>query len=228
MAVIAMQEGRFADGIALAERALSAAPHARLHNMLGQAFIRMQQPDKALASFESAIALDPAHADAQGNRASVLADLDRLDEAVEGFDRALALRPSPEDWCNRGTALQDLDRFEEALESCDRALALRPGMAMAHSNRANVLRDLAQLEHAAGADPSAKFEAALAAYNKAIECEPQFAPSFLGRGIVHLLRGDWSAGFRDYEYRLDAGPPTFTPPAGPRWMGERLTREAST
>ncbi len=226
VAMIAMQQSRFTDGIELAERALKAGPQARVHNMLGQAFIRMQEPAKALAAFDRALAADPGHADGHGNRANVLADLDRFDEALQGFDRALALRPdAPVDWCNRAAALQDLDRFEEALASCERAIALQPDLAMAHYNRANVLRDLGQMEDAAGQPQSGKLDAALAAYGKAIELDPQFAASYLGRGIVHLLRGDWSQGWRDYEYRTRAGAPAFTPLPGPRWMGEPLTGE---
>ena len=47
----------------------------------------------ARASFDAALAFQPDLADAHENRADVLCELGRLDEAVESYDRALALAP---------------------------------------------------------------------------------------------------------------------------------------
>ena len=70
---------------------------------MGQAHLRLNQDEDALASFDRAIACEPGFADAHGNRANVLADMGRLEEAVAAFDRALAVRPdNAEDICNRG------------------------------------------------------------------------------------------------------------------------------
>jgi tetratricopeptide (TPR) repeat protein len=232
VAVVAAQEGQHAESIKLAQRALSfGPPQARLHNLLGQSHFRLGQVREALDQYNRAIALQPDFADAFGNRANVLSNLGRHEAALADYDRALALREkSPEDWSNRGAVLQDLDRNDEALESYERALALKPDFSGAHYNRGNILRDRAQSEDArAGANGAsaghASFEAALAGYNKAISLNPQFAEAFVGRAIVHLLRGDWEQGFRDFEHRTKSGPPTFVPLPHPYWDGKPLTGE---
>ena len=63
----------------------------------------------------------------------------RYDEALAGFDRAIALRPDyAEALNNHGNALQALQRFDEALASYGKAIALKPDYAEAHYNRKQV------------------------------------------------------------------------------------------
>ena len=232
VAVVAVQEGQYPDGIKLAQRALSVGPaQPRLHNLLGQTYVRLGQEQDALASFDRAIELQPDFADAHGNRANVLVNLRRFDDALAAYDRALELRPdSYEDWVNRGALLQDFDLYEEALTSYERAIALRPEVPAAHHNLANILRDLSQIEDARasrkGTPPeTGSFDLAIAAYDKAIALDGKFFDAYLGRALVHLLRGNWDAGFRDFEYRSKVGKPTYVPLPQKLWKGEPLPGE---
>ena len=224
VAVVAAQEEQFAEAVKLAQRALAfGPPQARVHNLLGQTYLRLGQAQEALESYDRALALQPDFADAHGNRANLLAELGYTAEAITGFDRALALRPdSPEDWCNRGAALHDIDRFDEAIVSYDRAIALRPDFAAAHYNRADILRDMGQMDDARGARDSFKLDAAEAGYNQAIALDPKFAEAHFGRALVHLLRGNWDTGWRDYESRSHVGEPTYLPLPYQLWKGEPL------
>jgi tetratricopeptide (TPR) repeat protein len=228
VAVVVVQDGQFDKGIELAERALSLGPppgmpQARLHNLLGQTHMHKGDNEKALAAFDRAIALASDYADAHGNRGLLLSDMGDLNGAMVSLDNALMLRrDSVEDWCNRGAVLQWLNRAEEALRSFDNALAIRPDFAGGHFNRGNALRDLGQIEDAAGRAPDDLLDQADAAHTRAIELAPEFADAHLGRALVRLLRGRWTEGWRDYEHRVKAGPPTFRPLDHPRWKGEPL------
>ena len=229
IAVVAMQDGQYDEGIKLALRALAAGPpQARTHNMLGQAYLRLGKNREALEAFDRALAVDPDFADAVGNRAGILAELGHFQEAVSGFDRALKLRPdSVEDWCNRGAALQALGLAEEALASYDRAVLLAPGLPGAHFNRGNILRDIGQMEDAArpGGSPrgSTRFDSAEEAYGHAVDLNPKYDEAFLGRAIARLVRGDWEHGLADFEHRASVGEPTYAPLDHPRWKGEQLS-----
>jgi len=231
VAMVAMQEGNYAEGVKLAQRALSIAPQARVHNLLGQAYARVGDLQQAIAGYDHAIRMQPDFADAYGNRANVYVMVGRLSEALADYDRALALRPNSfEDWGNRGALLHDIDRLDEALASYERAIAVKPDFAGGHFNRGNVLRDLAQIADARAAGTgvaanTAKFDAAEAAYTRAITLEPQLHDAFVGRALVHLLRGDWENGFRDYAHRTKVGQPTFVPLDEPLWAGETLAGE---
>jgi tetratricopeptide (TPR) repeat protein len=172
VAVVAVQEGQFEEGIKLAQRALAfGSSPARVHNLLGQTYLRLGQPTQALTCFDRAIACNPEFAEAHSNRANLLGDLSRNEEALAGFDRALALRSdSAPDWCNRGAILDQLRRSDEALTSYDRALTLEPELAGAHFNRAGVLRDQGRLDEA------------LVGYDRAIAINPQFVDAYAQSG----------------------------------------------
>ena len=125
VALIAIQEGQFAEGLKVIARAFAVGPpQARLHNLKGQAHLRQNQDEDALQGFGRAIECEPAFADAYGNRGSLLADMGRAAEALAAFDRALALRPDNPRTFNRATVLADLGRLDAALDGFSRAIAL--------------------------------------------------------------------------------------------------------
>ena len=227
VAVVACQEEQFQQGIALARRAIEfGPPQARLHNLLGQALYREGDRLEAIKNFDRAIALDANFADAHGNRANILADAGFPDEALKSFDRALALNPaSATDWLNRGSLLQALGRHGDALASFDKAIICDAKFPEAHVNRGNALKVLGHLDAAGGLIASPRFDEALAAYSKALTIDPNLAEAHLERGWLNLLRGDWAAGFLDYEYREKVGEPAFVALPQPRWDGSPLTAE---
>src|SRR5437868_4827487 len=78
-----------------------------------------------------------------GARADALTALGRPGEALDSFERALALNPnSVEDLCNCGATLVELGRYDEALARFARALARAPDFMPAHYNRGNALGHL--------------------------------------------------------------------------------------
>ena len=81
------------------------------------------------------MAARPGHADTLSNRGVVLAGLGRHAQALESYDRALAIKPIATSFSNRGNSLVALKRFDEALASFDQALVLDPAHPGAHWNK---------------------------------------------------------------------------------------------
>jgi tetratricopeptide (TPR) repeat protein len=99
--------------------------------------------EKALASYDKALVLNPGFVEALNNRGVVLEAMNRLTEALASYDRALALNPDVITVIrNRGNVMNTLDRTDEALANYDQALALDPGDADACNGRGNVLKKL--------------------------------------------------------------------------------------
>ena len=227
VAVIACQEGQYKEGVDLARRAIELGPpQARVHNLLGQALDRLRQPLEAIKNFDKAIALDPNFAVAHGNRANILVDAGMPQEALKSFDRAIELNPkSMPTLINRGALLEELGRPEDALVNYDQAIVCDPNFAAVHSNRGNVLKELGLMELARGASSSPRFDESIAAYDKAIKLDPRLYEAYLGRALLNLIRGNWTAGFADYDHRLEVGPPSFEPLPEPRWDGTQREGE---
>jgi predicted TPR repeat methyltransferase len=140
-------------------------------------------------------------AEAHNNRGLVLERLGRQREAVEGFDRAIALQPG---FCdahvNRGNALDDPD---QAMAAYDKALAMRPGLAEALLGRGNVLYKLD------------RYDEALAQYNEALARKPELANAWLGRGNANCKLKRLDEGIADYEKALL----TLQPDLPAAWLG---------
>jgi len=119
----------------------------------------------------------------------------RLDEALAGYDRTLALKPDHADaHNNRGLALHQLQRFGEALASYDGALALRPDYAQALYNRGVTLQALQ------------RFEEALASYDRVLARQPEYADALSNRGVtLHELQR-FDAALASYDRALALRP----------------------
>jgi tetratricopeptide (TPR) repeat protein len=185
------QLGDFSAALASYEQTLALqADHAAALYNRGVLLERTDRAHEALASYTSAIAAQPEFAEAHYNRAGVLKVLGELEAALESYDRAIAVRADhARAYANRGVVLQELRRFDAALESYDRAIALRPDYAEAWFNRGTLHRQLA------------RWEAALASYERAIAIRPDYAEAHYERAGLLLSHGDYSNGWREYEWR---------------------------
>jgi tetratricopeptide (TPR) repeat protein len=87
----------------------------------------INRPALRVASYDKAIAIDPASDDAWNKRGVSLHHLGWYSEAVTAHDEAIAINPvSADAWKNRGYALGNLGRYDDALASFDEAIAVSP------------------------------------------------------------------------------------------------------
>jgi len=190
-AATAARLGRHADALMFLQKAVSLQPrYVDAYNNLGGVLRELGRHEEALANFDRALDIRPGYMAAHYNRANGLAALHRYEEALESYDRALALDPGhAQTLNNRGIVLQALQRPEEAIASFDRALALDPARTESRCNRGNAYRDL----H--------RFDEALADYADAVAARGDYPEALFNRSILHLLRGDFAQGWREYEQR---------------------------
>ncbi|MEL6351539.1 MAG: tetratricopeptide repeat protein, partial [Cyanobacteria bacterium J06627_28] len=81
------------------------------------------------------------------SRGNTLRDLERYQEALDSYDRAIELQPDYHyAWNSRGNTLRDLERYQEALDSYDRAIELQPDYHYAWSNKGYVFYRLHRLQ----------------------------------------------------------------------------------
>ncbi len=163
-------------------------------------------------------------ASALNNQANALHAQGHSLQALELFDRALALEPDfVEAYSNRGNALRRLKRFNDAMASYDAAIALRPDYGPAHNNLGLVWQELGDYEaaiachdRALAIDPRNAFahnnrgralrailrlDEALTSYNHALSCKPDFTEALWNKAVVLLTQGDYEHGWRLYESR---------------------------
>nr|QNO43661.1 cell division coordinator CpoB [Methanosarcinales archaeon ANME-2c ERB4] len=107
------------------------------------------------------------------NKGLALADLDRYEEALKAFEKAIKLKPDASyAWYSKGRALADLDRYEEALKAFEKTIELKPDDADAWHSKGVALADLD------------RHEEALKAYEKTIELKPDYYGTWFNKGLA--------------------------------------------
>jgi len=164
------------------------------------------------------------------NRGNQLYRLERWREALEAFERAIALQ---EDfypaWYGRGNALSSLGRYDEAIRSYDRATQLRPNFYPAWRDRGAVLMSLNRTDEALQAfdrliqikpddyaiwylrgnllmDRRQNYQKAVESYDRAIAVKPDFIPALTARGEALFRLGNYGAAIVSVEDILDLDP----------------------
>ena len=121
--------------------------------------------------------------------------LGRFAEAIDNYDRALAIAPDADTWNNRGKTLQILTRTAEALDSYERALASDPKDVQAHYKCGVALAELGRSDEA------------LAAYDRVLALQPDHFEALNNRGyLVWQSRQLYPPAIADLERSLALAP----------------------
>jgi Flp pilus assembly protein TadD len=142
-----------------------------------------------------AVRLTPQSDSTHYNLGIVLRALRRLDEALECYDRALAINKNDaEIWNTRGSVLKDLKRFNEAIASFKQALTIKPDFLAALHNCANAYQALDLLDEA------------LTTCDKAISVNPGFAEAWSNRGLILQKLGRSDEALSSFDNALEIEP----------------------
>ncbi|MCA8925425.1 MAG: tetratricopeptide repeat protein, partial [Planctomycetes bacterium] len=188
--------GRFAEALALAERAAaqSAPPPARVLAAVGLYQGHLERYQEALESLSAALELDPNRADWLSTRANTWRMLGEPAKALADCDRALALMPGLlSAAANRAEALMALERYPEAAELYTRLLAEDPTDVRFYTRRAECYRRLE------------RFSEQVLDLDRALELEPS-AARYEARGKTRLRLDDTLGAIEDFEQALKLGP----------------------
>src|SRR5882724_6953322 len=190
------RRGSLAEAEILYRQLLAADPQGFApRHMLGVLLGQQGRLAEAEEMIGAALKMNPRDAGALVNYGNVLNLLGRHDEAVAGYDRALALLPDAETWNNRGNALQGINRRIEALASFEKALALDAGNIQALYKRGVMLAELGRIDEA------------LAAYGRVLRLNPNHAEALNNRGYLWWLnKKSYGPAIADLERTLVLAP----------------------
>ncbi len=207
---------------AIAIRLANNDEQASHYSNLGIVLQAQGNIDEAATCFEKALSLDPDLAEVHVNLGNILHDNGKSQEALVCYERALALKPDlAEADRSIGNALWAMDgndgdpkKLDEAMACYQRAIALKPGYAQAHYNLGCGLAGLGQVDDA------------LAQYQIALQLQPDYPLAGFRKSLAQLLRGNFAAGWHNYEWRWqcpfkDHGTPMRSY-SHPLWTGKKL------
>ena len=175
----------------LREAVVEGLAYADAHNLLGLCLALIGRQSEALASFDAALALNPRYVEAHLNRAVLLNDMGRSDEARTAFETAQQLGKADETGfpvmvanrlANAHASLAGEYRaagaLDEAIAQFERALELRPGYADVRLAMARALT-----ERGRHAEASRELD-------EVLRGRPEWLDAMLLRGLTAYLQGD--------------------------------------
>ncbi len=227
---------------------VNASSNAVAHFTLGNECRAQDRTAEAVGHFRHALDLQPEFVEARFNLALALQETNQLDEAIDHYRALLRLQPDftaatnnlgfalkdqgrfaealdchrrvlerqRDSWEARnglGNAWRALGRFDEAIDGYEKALQLKPDNGQIRLNLANTLRESGRV-----AEAITQLETVLAA-------DPDFAQAHWDLSFALLLRGDYEAGWREYEWRWQRSEVTARQRHFPQplWNGESLS-----
>ena len=115
----------------------------------GRAFETSGQPERALADYDTAIALKPTNGEAYVNRGVLRGEAGSFDKAMEDFNQSIALNPDyAVAYSDRGIVYALTGQYDRALEDFNTALALDQDLAEAYFNRGRIHSQAGRTEFA--------------------------------------------------------------------------------
>jgi tetratricopeptide (TPR) repeat protein len=192
--------------------ALSKAVEAEPKNVaarvsLGVAFHRLGEDDRALASYETALKLEPIYAEAHYFRANILYNRGDVRAAIAGYTMALGLqpelveawqKPAPRDRLTDYTGspgeMYWIAKPAQRILELNQSLASAPGQASLFKERAaqyHRLRNYAQ---------------AIADYSSFLAIRPEEAGTLHLRGVAYEQLGQLDRALQDYQQAIAIDP----------------------
>jgi Flp pilus assembly protein TadD len=203
------QAGRLEEAADIYRQVLAVAPdQARAWHLLGLVARQWGELDLAVQYMGRAVELEPGYAEAHSNLGDAWQQWGDFVRAESSFRRALELKPQfVEAHYNLGNVLKQGGRLSEAEESYRRVLALRPEYVNAHNNLGHALYE------------QGRYDEAGECFRRALNLDPNHAEAHGNLSHMLLLKGDFEAGWHEYEWRWksrDLRPREFEQP---RWEG---------
>lgn len=175
----------------LNEAVVEGVAYADAQNMLGLSLALIGRQNEAVAAFDAALALNPRYVEAHLNRAVLLNDMGRMDEARRAFETAQHLGKPDETGfpvmvanrlANAHAALafdyRAAGALDESVAQYERALQLRPGYADVRLALARALTERGRHREAAEQ------------LDEVLRIRPDWLDAMLLRGLTAYLQDD--------------------------------------
>jgi superkiller protein 3 len=222
VAAFTLRTGKAVDAMAIAKQAVEAGATPNALAALARVQVRMENGPAALQSADKAVAAGASNAMAHLARGEALSALGRNAEAEAALRKAIEIDPkSALAYSRLARVLLALARPVDAVAAAKKATELDDkfgegfaihGLAIVANNLKEWSEAIAQAQQGAFLDPkdpivhaavgrvfeaNGQLEQAAAAYRKALECDPGFAPARLALIQAELNRGNRDAALAE-------------------------------
>ncbi len=212
LAAALFKAGDLAGAAASCRRAVDLRPDELAHRLrLVEIFEAANCPEDALAELSVAQELAPGRYDLLIKLFREVSRLGMAAEALRLAERAIHDNgESCETLFLLASARYSGTDMQGAVEACRKALAYRADRPEIHVTLGSALFALG------------KTGEAIAAYQRALAVDPGYPDAQFHMGLIHLMRGEYRAGWQGFEQRFHRAKNRNMRPCLPRWDGSSL------
>ncbi|MBA4239142.1 MAG: hypothetical protein C0448_00335 [Sphingobacteriaceae bacterium] len=183
-----MRASVWKNSIALYSDIIKKYPHSYVAlNSLGAEYMLNKNYDMASRYLNSAINENPNYYKGYYNRGLLFAQTNRMKNALQDFDKAIALNQYPKAYIARATAYYELKDFSKAISDAETVLKTDANNPKANYVLANCYDDLNQLDKA------------LVYYNKVISISTENPLYYMRRAIVYGKQQQYQQCLQDLD-----------------------------
>ena len=180
----------------------------KAHNDYGSQLVDEKSYEEAREHFEASLKLKPDTASTLVNLATALDRLGKKQQALDCFDRAIALQPEHNAvaYYDKAIVLESLGRTAEAETILRAAIDIKPDFFAAHNDLGNLLL------------LSGRHDEALKCFEKLLELRPGNASALTSIGNIHFLRGETARALDCFTASLSDAPNMVSTLANMAWI----------
>ena len=173
---------------------LTNPENSRAHDNLGFTYDHRGMEEKALAEFETAVALQKDNFRALANLGVSYAKAGRYNESLEVLQKSLQFREYHKTYDKLGLIYVRLGDLDKAIESFRSAIRINSRYAKAYNDLGTVYGRLG------------KFDLAMQSFNEAIMIDPDYDGAHYNKGILLDYLGDKDLAAKEFEIALSLEP----------------------
>lgn len=200
--------------IACFERAIKLKPdYVKAYVQYGNVLFEQKEYKAAIEQFKKAVSYDANNAEALYNIGRAFHELEQIGASIEWFERAAAINTQD------AQLLLCLANAHNATNNTERALSIYHQIDKLIPNNASILYNIAYTLKKLD-----RIDDAMPYYERVLTLQPDHSEAHFSRGLAYLARGDFEAGWPEYEWRWKRGDHNqLRKIAKPMWDGGDLT-----
>ncbi|MBE9012162.1 tetratricopeptide repeat protein, partial [Pseudanabaenaceae cyanobacterium LEGE 13415] len=230
---------RYREAIAAYDKAIGFQSNYTAWFKRGIACENLQRFEDAIECYNKVVELQPEDYLAWFKRGAVLETLNQPKEALICYQQVIELQPQNYwAWHDTGKALETLKRYEEAVEAYDRAVQLKPNFQLAVESRRRILSQIQQVDSLYDLPPGdledcgetvsedadeastwlmrgmafegqSQFEAAMNAYDRALDLQPNDHLAWFKRATVLQSLQRFEDAIAAYDKMIELQPENY-------------------
>ncbi len=170
-----------------------------IYNSRGMAYLKMEDFQRAIEDYDTAIELNPSYLEAYIYRGICYRSLGNIKMAMKDFNIVAGAKSISRDLAVqalslRGSIFAETGNYRKARDDYNEALTRDPGASQVHIALASLYERLNDL-------PKATYH-----YNRAIELEPKNSQAYLNRGTLFAESGNYQKALENYSMAVQLNP----------------------